>query len=145
MGNCACFLKDFRGFDSMSPKFTNKKVLRSGRFGFGNDSNGRISPNNTKPAAINNTGTKPKELFVALYDYEARTNEDLSFKKGEVLELVDDSQGDWWFARIVTLDVVSQGYIPSNFLAKAKSLESEPLVLTSFKNKNYVFLTFILQ
>jgi fyn-related kinase len=38
-------------------------------------------------------------VFVALYDYDARTDEDLSFKKGEHLEIINDTQGDWWFAR----------------------------------------------
>ena len=39
------------------------------------------------------------KVFVALYDYDARTDEDLSFKKGEHLEIINDTQGDWWFAR----------------------------------------------
>ena len=39
------------------------------------------------------------QVFVALYDYEARTDEDLSFKKGDHLEIINDTQGDWWFAR----------------------------------------------
>lgn len=129
MGNCACLLREFHGFDSMSPKPGSKKALRSGRLVPPIDANIRHSPAKTKPPLITNANLKQKELFVALYDYEARTNEDLSFKKGEVLDLVDDSQGDWWLARVVTQDGVSQGYIPSNFLAKAKSIESEQLVL----------------
>ena len=32
-------------------------------------------------------------MFVALYDYDARTDEDLSFKKGEHLEIINDTQG----------------------------------------------------
>jgi len=65
--------------------------------------------------------------FVALYDYEARTIEDLSFKKGEIVEIINDTQGDWWFARSRTTRL--EGYIPSNYVAKVKSLESEPYVL----------------
>ena len=64
--------------------------------------------------------------FVALYDYEARTIEDLSFKKGEIVEVINDTQGDWWFARSRTTKL--EGYIPSNYVAKVKSLESEPYV-----------------
>jgi len=64
--------------------------------------------------------------FVALYDYEARTIEDLSFKKGEIVEIINDTQGDWWFARSRTTKL--EGYIPSNYVAKVKSLESEPYV-----------------
>lgn len=42
-----------------------------------------------------NANTK---IFVALYDYDARTDEDLSFRKGEHLEILNDTQGDWWLA-----------------------------------------------
>lgn len=66
--------------------------------------------------------------FVALYDYEARTIEDLSFKKGEIVEIINDTQGDWWYARSRTTK--QEGYIPSNYVAKVKSLESEPYVLS---------------
>lgn len=64
------------------------------------------------------------KLFVALYDYTARTDEDLSFKKMELLEILNDTQGDWWYARSKTTKL--EGYIPSNYVAKVKSLESEP-------------------
>ncbi|KAK6056838.1 SH3 domain protein [Cooperia oncophora] len=49
--------------------------------------------------------------FVALFEYEARTDDDLSFKKDEVLEILNDTQGDWWFARHKTTG--KTGYIPS--------------------------------
>ncbi len=64
------------------------------------------------------------KIFVALYDYDARTDEDLSFKKGEHLEILNDTQGDWWYARSKTTKL--EGYIPSNYVARLKSLESEP-------------------
>lgn len=65
-----------------------------------------------------------KLLFVALYDYDARTAEDLSFKKGEHLEVTNSSDGgDWWQARSLLTNAV--GYIPSNYVALASSLKSE--------------------
>lgn len=63
-------------------------------------------------------------IFVALYDYDARTDEDLSFKKGDHLEILNDTQGDWWFAR--SRSTREEGYIPSNYVAKLKSIEAEP-------------------
>lgn len=66
-------------------------------------------------------GTK---VFVALYDYDARTDEDLSFKKGEHLVILNDTQGDWWFARSKATRL--EGYIPSNYVAKLESIEAEP-------------------
>ena len=69
------------------------------------------------------------KMFVALYDYDARTDEDLSFRKGDLLEIINDTQGDWWFAKgksSKTVNGKNEGYIPSNYVARVKSLESEP-------------------
>jgi len=69
------------------------------------------------------------KTFVALYDYDARTDEDLSFKKGDLLEILNDTQGDWWYARAKSTRAAGdkvEGYIPSNYVAGVKSLESEP-------------------
>ncbi|XP_064607028.1 tyrosine-protein kinase Src42A-like isoform X2 [Liolophura sinensis] len=76
------------------------------------------------PTEGNSDSPSPAKIFVALYDYDARTDEDLSFKKGEHLEIINDTQGDWWYARSRTSK--SEGYIPSNYVARIKSLESEP-------------------
>ncbi|XP_019623821.1 PREDICTED: tyrosine-protein kinase Src42A-like isoform X1 [Branchiostoma belcheri] len=73
-------------------------------------------------------GTQSK-IFVALYDYDARTEEDLSFKKGDHLEVINDSTGDWWLARTLKQaapGVRKEGYIPSNYVAKVRSIEAEP-------------------
>lgn len=64
------------------------------------------------------------KIFVALYDYDARTDEDLSFRKGEHLIILNDTQGDWWFAR--SKSTKGEGYIPSNYVAKLESIEAEP-------------------
>ena len=69
-------------------------------------------------------GQGTAKIFVALYDYDARTDEDLSFKKGEHLEIINDTQGDWWFAK--SKATKQEGYIPSNYVAKLKSIEAEP-------------------
>ena len=74
-----------------------------------------------EPDVGNNTNAK---IFVALYDYDARTDEDLSFRKGEHLEILNDTQGDWWLAR--SKATKQEGYIPSNYVAKLKSIEAEP-------------------
>ncbi|XP_044762524.1 tyrosine-protein kinase Src42A-like [Coccinella septempunctata] len=93
---------------------------------------------------------KSSKIFVALYDYEARTNEDLEFKKGEYLEILNDKLKDWWLAR--SKNTKKKGYIPSNYVAMLKSLEAEPWFfrkitrfeaekkLLSSKNKHGAFL-----
>lgn len=40
----------------------------------------------------NDTSNSNAKVFVALYDYDARTDEDLSFRKGEHLEILNDTQ-----------------------------------------------------
>ncbi|MBN3296786.1 SRC kinase, partial [Amia calva] len=61
--------------------------------------------------------------FVALYDYESRTASDLSFKKGERLQIVNNTEGDWWLARSLTTG--ESGYIPSNYVAPSDSIQAE--------------------
>uniref|UniRef100_H2S7D5 Tyrosine-protein kinase n=1 Tax=Takifugu rubripes TaxID=31033 RepID=H2S7D5_TAKRU len=62
-------------------------------------------------------------LFVALYDYEARTEDDLSFRKGEKFQIINSSEGDWWEARSLTTG--GNGYIPSNYVAPVDSIQAE--------------------
>jgi len=60
-------------------------------------------------------------LFVALYDYDARTNEELSFKKGEHLEVINVcNDTDWLFAKSKATN--REGYVPSNYVAKLKPI-----------------------
>lgn len=84
-------------------------------------------PNEVARAPVVNS-TEPEQssarIFVALYDYDARTDEDLSFRKGEHLEILNDTQGDWWLAR--SKRTRQEGYIPSNYVARLKSIEAEP-------------------
>lgn len=44
------------------------------------------------PIPENETIMPNAKIFVALYDYDARTDEDLSFRKGEHLEILNDTQ-----------------------------------------------------
>ncbi|XP_065062309.1 tyrosine-protein kinase SRK2-like [Rhopilema esculentum] len=63
------------------------------------------------------------EVVVAIYRYDGRTDDDLSFEKGDQLE-VRDSTGDWWYAR--HRKTAKKGYIPCNYVAPLQSLKAEP-------------------
>lgn len=82
-----------------------------------------VSSQPAEPSA-SDASTSNVKIFISLYDYDARTAEDLSFIKGEHLEILNDTQGDWWYAKSRLSK--KEGYIPSNYVAKLKSLESEP-------------------
>lgn len=61
-------------------------------------------------------------IVLALYDYEAMHKEDLSFQKGEHLKVLEES-GEWWRAKALSTGM--EGYIPSNYVARVNSLETE--------------------
>ncbi|XP_062981811.1 tyrosine-protein kinase FRK isoform X1 [Elgaria multicarinata webbii] len=69
--------------------------------------------------------------FVALFDFQARTEEDLSFRTGDKLEVLDTSQGSWWIAKRLVENGFTkpgqkrQGYIPANYVAPDQSIEAE--------------------
>jgi tRNA A-37 threonylcarbamoyl transferase component Bud32 len=67
-----------------------------------------------------------KNAYIALYDYESRTSQDLSFKKGDILYITDEDKqvNGWWKARLK--DSSRVGYIPAQFVAPINSLESQP-------------------
>ncbi|XP_073420105.1 tyrosine-protein kinase Fgr [Dendrobates tinctorius] len=69
------------------------------------------------------TGTSGATAFIALYDYEARTEDDLSFVKGDRFHIINNSEGDWWEAR--SLRSGETGYIPSNYVAPIDSIQAK--------------------
>jgi hypothetical protein len=85
--------------------------------------------NNTGDEATTTEGAKCSReteeplIYVALYDYKARTAEDLSFKKGERMEIINNKDGGWWQAKSLTSG--ETGYVPSNYIAPATSLQTE--------------------
>ena len=62
-------------------------------------------------------------MLVGKYDYDSRTDGNLSFKKGDLLYIISTDDEDWWFAQSVATD--KEGYIPSNYVAKWGSLDAE--------------------
>jgi len=55
-------------------------------------------------------------LFVAKYDYVSGTTDELGFKKGDLLYVMDANNGNWWFARAKQSG--QEGYVPSNFVVE---------------------------
>jgi hypothetical protein len=89
------------------------------------------TPQRALPEPPSSTASvNPADLVVALYDYTARTNDDLSFNKGDQLHVLDRSDGDWWKAQHVTAGSKT-GYIPSNYVAASQSIEAEESVITT--------------
>lgn len=62
------------------------------------------------------------QLYEGKYDYDAVEDDELSFKKGDQMYVIND-EGDWWLAE--TVDSSKEGLIPKNYVAKCGSLEAE--------------------
>uniref|UniRef100_A0A2K6FWS5 Tyrosine-protein kinase n=1 Tax=Propithecus coquereli TaxID=379532 RepID=A0A2K6FWS5_PROCO len=92
-----------------------------------------LSPQPASPAFLDGgtirgiSGTGVTQ-FIALYDYEARTEDDLTFTKGEKFHILNNTEGDWWEAR--SLSSGQTGYIPSNYVAPADSIQAEAYSLS---------------
>lgn len=59
----------------------------------------------------------------ALCDYTARANSDITFRKGDRMEVLNDSETDWW--TVLHLTTRREGLVPVNFVAEESSVECE--------------------
>uniref|UniRef100_A0A8C5CIB6 Tyrosine-protein kinase n=1 Tax=Gadus morhua TaxID=8049 RepID=A0A8C5CIB6_GADMO len=63
-----------------------------------------------------------EDVVIAQHDFKSTNDNDLAFKKGERLKVLQED-GDWWLAK--SLLTGDEGFIPCTFVAKAHSLEVE--------------------
>ena len=61
--------------------------------------------------------------MVALYNYQGSEHGDMTFVKGDIMEIVDDTDPDWWLAK--NINSGATGHIPRNYVAFQSSLESQ--------------------
>lgn len=71
-------------------------------------------------------GHAKRRIVIALYNYTAREETDVSFVKGDRMEVLDDTESDWW--RVIHLTTRQEGLIPWNFVAEERSVNSEEYV-----------------
>uniref|UniRef100_A0A0P4W6D7 Tyrosine-protein kinase n=1 Tax=Scylla olivacea TaxID=85551 RepID=A0A0P4W6D7_SCYOL len=69
------------------------------------------------------TPSRGGRIVLAMYTFQGRSNGELSFEKGDRMEIINDSDTDWWLARHLTRLI--EGYIPKNYVASASSLECQ--------------------
>eukprot|EP01111_Echinosteliopsis_oligospora_P014912 TRINITY_DN5735_c1_g1_i3.p1 TRINITY_DN5735_c1_g1~~TRINITY_DN5735_c1_g1_i3.p1 ORF type:complete len:1071 (+),score=360.39 TRINITY_DN5735_c1_g1_i3:181-3393(+) len=63
-------------------------------------------PPSVKPAAA------AKPTCVAIYDYEASTDDELTFKEGDVITILQKDQNGWWQGELMG----KKGWIPANYV-----------------------------
>ncbi|XP_050731675.1 tyrosine-protein kinase SRK2-like isoform X1 [Eriocheir sinensis] len=69
------------------------------------------------------TPSRGGRIVLAMYKFQGRSNGELSFEKGDRMEIINDADADWWLARHLTRHI--EGYIPKNYVASASSLECQ--------------------
>jgi len=62
-------------------------------------------------------------VFVAKYSYWAQSTDQLNFKKGDLLYIIETIEEGWWYARSKRSG--QEGYVPNNYVTKYKSLDAE--------------------
>ncbi|XP_063104088.1 protein-tyrosine kinase 6 isoform X2 [Cavia porcellus] len=69
----------------------------------------------------------PGPKYVGLWDFEARTDEELSFRAGALFH-VARKEDEWWWATLLDDlgQALAEGYVPHNYLAEKETVESEP-------------------
>ncbi|CAF3845247.1 unnamed protein product [Rotaria magnacalcarata] len=77
-----------------------------------------------------NNNNNSRFPYVALFDYDARTNDDLTIRKSDLLDIIYRKNAAWWKAKN---ENGQEGWIPSNYVAKRDSLESEPWYFKSIR------------
>lgn len=98
---------------------------------FAQETGKQVAPEHTESPCPPEPARPQGSYFVALFDYQARTAEDLSFRAGDKLQVLDASHQGWWLARHLEKRGVGsgqrlEGYIPSNYVAEDRSLQAEP-------------------
>uniref|UniRef100_A0A452H9J2 Tyrosine-protein kinase n=1 Tax=Gopherus agassizii TaxID=38772 RepID=A0A452H9J2_9SAUR len=77
------------------------------------------------PGSMNSRlGTSP--LYTSLWDFDARTQTEISFQAGDLFQVIRQ-EGEWWWARKVdgSNRILAEGYVPYNYLAEQETMEAE--------------------
>uniref|UniRef100_A0A3B4CQX5 Tyrosine-protein kinase n=1 Tax=Pygocentrus nattereri TaxID=42514 RepID=A0A3B4CQX5_PYGNA len=82
-----------------------------------------------------------RRRVTSLYDYRGRTLKDLKLNKGDILEVIEETQ-HWLYVKKRTVKgdkqkgvVEEQGYVPKDFVKPVDSLEAKPWYFENIKNR----------
>ncbi|XP_072371029.1 tyrosine-protein kinase Srms-like isoform X2 [Scyliorhinus torazame] len=79
--------------------------------------------------------TKSRPVYAALYDFQARSPEELSLKKGERLRIIRD-EGEYLFAQKSAGSKGAEGLVPTNYVQVIEQLSNEPWYFETISRAN---------
>ncbi|KRT81848.1 phosphotransferase [Oryctes borbonicus] len=131
MGNLCC--SPSQG----SPAKNFHKTPFEGRTSIVSDPNPRYHPdpkrNNVDFVRSRVAKSGRTRVVVAQYSYMARDANDVSFHKGDRMEVLDDSDGDWLKVCHLTTNIV--GFIPENYVAEESAVQSKDWFMENVSRK----------
>ncbi|KAJ8370708.1 hypothetical protein SKAU_G00107360 [Synaphobranchus kaupii] len=92
-----------------------------------NDGTGESSERDEGINAVSNLQPVESTIYTAMWAFEARADQELSFQEGDLFNIIDRS-GDWWTARKVDRHgrMLATGVVPYNYLARGESVAAQP-------------------
>lgn len=110
-------------FCTQSPQMLNRLLTQSST-GILNNKNGAQPQPQTgylNGGASNAALVAEKPNYIALFDYESATKDDMTIKKSDQLIVIDKSHPDWWLAK--NLRTKETGYVPFNYITTIDDLQ----------------------
>uniref|UniRef100_A0A3B4B4C0 Tyrosine-protein kinase n=1 Tax=Periophthalmus magnuspinnatus TaxID=409849 RepID=A0A3B4B4C0_9GOBI len=86
----------------------------------------RVIPTPDKTTQRSSRDTSSEAIYVAMWPFEARSEDEMSFDKGDLFDVLSRN-GDWWKARRIDKNgrVLGTGIVPSNYLERAETEAKE--------------------
>lgn len=90
--------------------------------------NKQINQAGGQQAALQGTEmtTNEKPNYIALFDYEQATTDDMTIRKNDPLIVINKSHPDWWLAK--NLRTKQTGYVPYNYITSIDDLQIKEYV-----------------
>jgi len=85
----------------------------------------KVAPVESRTAQVSTSipVTTPKPMCKALYTYSPQQNDELGFNSGDIIEIIDSSETDWWTGKLNG----RKGLIPANYVENLPQPAAAPV------------------
>ena len=83
----------------------------------------QVGMNNSQPKQTNTNNNINNRLGECAYDFEALSESELNLKAGDLVDITDRSDPEWWFGTCKRTN--QSGYFPKNYVKKYRAPENQ--------------------